>query len=641
MRLFLCAAAVAGLLTACDAFPPGQLDRSGWRDCRFFGGDAWTRVITDPENCGACNIRCPEGVPCSNYECRIDSVLHCGDGDRQCVAREGEVVACVQYFEGDTAVREEPLPEGVELVNGYACVSAGDESDTDAPEADPDGADPDGADAEGRPKRLDPGWVLIPGHTAACRDDLDARTCVTAEVTYTDLCGATVTEPLAYDFAIMTAEVSRAQYRDAVCDCADPQFATCRALCDAQRAPDAAALEQRPMTGLNWCEAYTACQRLGGRLPTVAERARLEALVDGPPSLFADPLSCGAWAEATGRPPWLAECIDAPPDGGPYDAVKGEAGRLYIGADVWTDPEPVQHLLGNVDEWAADPAAAMAGRESSPDPVFWGVPEDAEAAAAPRVLRGRGFFSPAGEPGDRLVAVDPSLRAADVGLRCARTMASPFDEPVPYDAALPAEDYAQCDPENVALRPLRETVGDHVDRAVAVCLDREVDSDARARIEALAQRIVISDARGPALARRMRGGLLEAVGVGRFAGDEHWWWSEPAREPGQPLAVGGSGEIPLWWTWHGEDDPRLSRCLGDPDMSRLYGRLVRRHTFTLPRMMALELGPEGADIACRHLDCVEPTLSAAACRASCPGWSLPLAVEFERVEPYSKAELCH
>lgn len=625
MRFSLCAAAAAMLLTACHVFPPGQLDRSGWRDCRFFGGDAWTRVISDPENCGACNIRCPEGVPCSDYECRIDSVLHCGDGDRQCVAREGEVVACVQYFEGDAAVRDEPLPEGVELVNGYACVSASGESDADA-------------DAEGRPKRLDPGWVLIPGHTADCRDDLDARTCVTAEVTYTDLCGATVTEPLAYDFAIMTAEVSRAQYRDAVCDCADPQFATCRALCDEQRAPDAAALEQRPMTGLNWCEAYTACQRLGGRLPTVAERARLEALVDGPPSLFADPLSCGAWAEATGRPPWLAECIDAPPDGGPYDAVKGEAGRLYIGADVWTDPEPVQHLLGNVDEWAADPAAAMAGRGSSPDPAFWGVPEDAEAAAAPRVLRGRGFFSPAGEPGDRLVAADPSLRAADVGLRCARTMASPFDEPVPYDATLQFESYATCDEEPIALRPLRRTVGEQGYRAIDVCLDHDLSGAAADLIERRARQLLLDPAGASGFALRTSVGVLEAVGVARFAGDEQWWWSEPAERAGQRLACDLTG-APVWLTWNGEGRAEASRCRALADASTVDGRVVRRHDFTLDRAESWVLDPGGLAFACAHLDCVDPSVGPAECPTDCPGWHLPLAIEFERVEPYS-TELC-
>ena len=65
-------------------------DPTGYHDCRPFGGDGWTHVIQDPENCGGCEIRCPEGVPCANYECQLNTVMHCGAADRQCVAVGGE-----------------------------------------------------------------------------------------------------------------------------------------------------------------------------------------------------------------------------------------------------------------------------------------------------------------------------------------------------------------------------------------------------------------------------------------------------------------------------------------------------------------------------------------------------------------------
>lgn len=619
-------------LAGCDLF---NYDPTGYRDCREFGGTGWTWVVDDPENCGWCNARCPEGVPCADYECQLSSVMHCGEADRQCVAVEGEGVDCVYFGEADIDLG---VPEGVELVNGYGCVPVA--LTGDAGVGGGDAGVPADAGMQGVPKRLDPRWVMIPGYTPECEDGFDRNGCVTGEVALTDLCGAPLVEPLAYDFSIMTEEMSRGQYRELMCDCAAPRFTRCRALCAERDAPDAAERDALPMTGLNWCEAYTACQALDARLPTVRERARLEAAVGAPAALLDDPLSCAAWAEATGGVPWLMECLEAAPGAPGFDAVKGDAGRLFIGEGVLSRPEPVRHLLGNVAEWAADPAAALVARASSAEPSFWGPPRDEAEARQPRLLSGRSLFSPAGERGDRLVAVDPSLRSEDIGLRCARTLRTPYGEPVPYDAELLAEDHARCDHEQSALRPVRRTIGEQVYRAINVCFDRTAPRAARAKFEYLGRDLLVDPSGRTAFARRASAGILESVGIARFAGDEQWWLGEPADAAGQMLRFMPESGIERWMPWQGESRPELSRCGADAVPSLIDGKIVRRHTFILPSAHRFTLGVDGAEFACTHLDCVDPTIGQAACASDCPGWLLPYAIEFERVEAYPSRDLC-
>lgn len=67
--------------------------------------------------------------------------------------------------------------------------------------------------------------------------------------------------------------------------------------------------------------------------------------------------------------------------------------------------------------------------------------------------------------------------------------------------------------------------------------------------------------------------------------------------------------------------------------------MVRRHTFELDHTQTWIFGRDGLAFACAHLDCIDETISRDACPVDCRGWTLPLAIEFERVEAYSAA-LC-
>lgn len=209
---------------------------------------------------------------------------------------------------------------------------------------------------------------------------------------------------------------------------------------------------------------------------------------------------------------------------------------------------------------------------------------------------------------------------------------------MPYDGTVDVKERARCEAERVALRPLRRTVGEQAYRALDVCVDRDLSPDIAARLEEPIREMFVARDEGWAFARRVSAGVLEAVGIARFAGDEQWWWTEPVEESGQQLEL-TVAETPLWLGWLGENQPRSSRCIGRSSTSTRDGKLLRRHDFTLGEEQIWVLGLDGRAAACAHLDCVEETISDEACPAECSGWLLPLAIEFERVELYS-AGLC-
>lgn len=631
MRLLPLALLAVAALSGCIYEP---IDGTGYLDCRHNGGSGWTNVVDDPLNCGGCGVACYPGVPCVDYACQMDTVMHCGAGARRCLAAgdEAKGVDCVRFDDPAEA------PEGVELVGGYGCVQI----DPPVIEVldDPPVLPPSEVD-DGR-------WLMIPGHTELCAEGLDVNGCVAGNVTYFDGCADPTTEMLAYDVAIMAGEMNRGTFRALMCDCDEPAFAQCRRLCEERDAPDAEALAAMPMTGVNWCEAYTACQRLGARLPTLRERALVESLVDEQGALFEHELSCTAWAESTDHVPWVAECLDEPVDELGLDRVKGEAGRVWFSGGALTTPEPVHHLPDNVSEWVADSIGGIIVARTDGGRA-WGLPVGGEEYLQPRLVHGRSLFSPAGQSAAKTIAVEASVNANDLGLRCARTVGSPFEDPVPYDASHSPYQYASCEREETGLRPVRRSVGEQVYRAVDVCVDTDdpMPAEFAELLQSRGRQLLVRPRWPSAFARRSIVGDLMEVGLARFAMDEQWWLVEPADEDeeGDQLLEFWLSDIQVWLTWRGEEMPRTSRCaeapVTDPSSAETAGRIVRRHELVLDHEDARVLGRGGASAACAHLDCVDRTVSAETCEEDCSGWILPFAVEFERVEPMSALLYCY
>ena len=186
-------------------------------------------------------------------------------------------------------------------------------------------------------------------------------------------------------------------------------------------------------------------------------------------------------------------------------------------------------------------------------------------------------------------------------------------------------------------------MGDQVHRAVEICVDsdRDLPAELHQLLLRRGQDLLINPTGPVALARRAVTGHLMEVGPARFAMDEQWWLTEPAEQAGQLLEF-RVGDVPIWLGWHGEAPVRTSACAGlsEVDSTVPYGRIVRHHTFTLAREDAWILGRDGAASACGQLDCADPTVSADECVDACPGWMLPLAIAFQRVEPASPLYTC-
>ena len=620
MRHLLIATVVLAAF-GCDTRP---LNPDEWAACEEDGPAFNTRI--DPNHCGGCYVACEADVPCNDWRCQYNTPLHCGAPHRQCVAPAGKGVECVEHYVGGGST---------EAVNGFSCVVV--DLPWSFPEEQPV---PDPADPRPPVTVAAPGWVGIPGTSDQCMDDVDGRLCQQATVEFIDLCGSDVVQPLPYDFEIMATEVSRAQYRQEFCgDCENPTNDLCGDVCDDLLAEDRADREARPMTGLSWCDAYDTCRALGGRLPTIQERARVEALAFGSRALFRQETNCNAWARETGSAPWLAECFDEPPEMLGFDRVDGVSGAVLLGVDVLVEPQPVHHLLGNVEEWLADPAEVLTTGALLDGARWWPTSTTDDERSRPRIARGRSFFSPAGQSGNRLLVLEPSVQAGDLGARCARTRRSPYLQPTPYDFDQPARVHATCEPERSGLRPVREMNGQQVFRATDICFEGKVDTrdfwESR-----LAQGLS-----SLALLTHVAGEVV-AIGPARFAEDEQWWLFEPASAFGESVFVDNfNGTMEL--SWGGLRSSVSDGCrqqMWDSAQSATDGRLLRVVEFVLDAGDVIRLNRASqsapATFACAHLDCSDPLDSGEACADHCTRWRLPLAISFERVEPFDRAGMC-
>ena len=614
-----------GVIAGCET---REYDPDEYAACEEDGPLYNTRI--DPENCGGCGIRCEAGVPCDEWRCQYNTPLHCGEPYRQCVAPSGKTVECVEHFTGEGASAP---------VDDFSCVPV------DVPGGLPEPDAP--VDPETPLSAISPQWVGIPGTSDQCMDSVDGRLCQQATVEFIDLCGSDIVQPLAYDFEIMTTEVSRAQYRKAMCgDCIDPSTELCRDVCGDLGADDQSAREALPMTRLDWCEAYDTCRALGGRLPTIQERARLEALAYGSRSLFRQETNCNAWTRETGSAPWIAECFDEPPEMLGLDRVDSEAGAVQLGVDVLLEPQWVHHLIGNAEEWLADPAEALTTSAVADSDRKWRTSTTAEDRVRPRVARGRSLFSPSGQSGSRLLVLEPSVRADDLGVRCARTVRSPFTEPTPYDAEPPSQVHATCEPQRAALRPVRRMNGQQVFRATDICFDgAATDSTTRRFFEGRLRAGLVGESF--ALARLTQvTGELAGLGLARFAIDEQWWLSEPADEAGELIVVPNNDGV-IEFGWGGETTAVSDVCRGEMVDSRTAatdGRVLRAVELIADIEDVVRLNrasqADPAAFACGRLDCAEALGPNETCAEDCTSWRLPLAVLFERVEPFDRSEMC-
>jgi len=610
-----------------------------WRLCRnAAGAKVEAHLPTDSQHCGVCGNACGPGVSCVEGDCNYSTRIHCGGPGRTCIGFEAGVdVDCV--YVGDTDFDPALGP----VVRGYTCAPV---ASVPVPPVEDPATPPVGEDVVepveqviGDPP-LEPDWILVPGRSTNCRDRVD-RSCYFTAVEVRDACGHSCTAQIEHDFELMTTEMSRAMYRDKVlrCTCIGPEPPRCAELCT-----DDTDAEALPVTGLSWCEAYEACQAVGGRLPTMIERARVEAMVDVDRGLFTRTDVCGEWFDTVGSAPMVAECFDWPEELA-LDRVDGLEGAVPIGTEVLPEPRRFHHLFGNADEWLADSlerATCEVLTQSGP----WGEAETNMGERALRLARGRSLYSPAGEAGDRNVALDPSARSDELGVRCART--SVETAPVPYDATVDPRIYARCHASTTGYRAVRDAVGDRVYRATQVCIDGTNPEPTQGDLlQTLVEQAMTGE--NTALVRHplaYEGPPVE-VGQAVFSGDEQWWLNAPAIDPGERLffAVEGS---PIELLWQGEyrdfDSACAERMETETEGYHMDGRLVLGQRFIVEQdtLLPFVRGGDPAavkQLACSRLDCAQPAELAGPCEAECEAWWLPVVVDFKRVEA-RRSELC-
>ncbi len=638
MRHLLVIAACLSV-SGCDAFYTPRFDireMQAWRLCPTPTGKVEAHLPTDANHCGGCGNACGDGVTCVEGECNYSTRIHCGGSGRTCVGFEGGVdVDCVYVGDADFDPALGPV------VRGYACAPVASlpmeplEDPITPPIVEP-------VDLVVGDPPLEPDWILVPGRSTNCRDRVD-QSCYFTEVEVRDVCGESCTAHIEHDFELMTTEMSRAMYRDLVlkCACEGNEPPLCVELC-----LDDAEAEARPITGLSWCEAYEACQKVGGRLPTLIERARVEAMVDVDRGLFTRPDVCGEWVAEVGTAPMVAECYDLP-ETLELDRVDGLEGAVPIGTEVLPIARQFHHLFGNADEWLADRLdGATCAQITSSQP--WGIPESIEARRGPRMARGRSLFSPAGETGDRTIALDPGARAEELGVRCARTSIDTAPTPTPYLWPVRANAHATCRGEVIGHRAIRDAIGDRVYRASQICVDWTAPTtDPTARlIEELLRSALAGEPVGLARHPLTYEGQPVEVGQARFAADEQWWLGPPASSPGDTLLIGLPSPM-LTVVWDREYDDLGAACSGlmevDTPSSRTDGRQVIGQLLRIDEQALSQIvGPGRRSqlraFACQHLDCAEGFEGA--CEDACEVWHLPIAVEFQRLEAVDRADLC-
>ncbi len=184
--------------------------------------------------------------------------------------------------------------------------------------------------------------------------------------------------------------------------------------------------------------------------------------------------------------------------------------------------------------------------------------------------------------------------------------------------------------------------GQQVFRATAVCVDVPLPSAERRALAADFKKLVIDEHVALARLTQVTG---EAVGLGlaRFTADEQWWIGNPAEGQGDVLHVLGD-LLPRGVEWREESISIGDHCR-EP-MSTLDaatdGRLQRREVFILGRRdlrAVWQTAPSDiGSFACAHLECSHDFDGD--CAASCNSWRVPLAITFERAEPFDRAAMC-
>lgn len=619
-------------------------------------------IKSNPLACGGCppeGIVCGEGVACINYKCDYNSVLHCGAAGRACMGDERAV--CIAVPAGVDA----SLPVHGPVVNGYACAltpggdeaggeaarrdegsgeAAGGDEVGEAGSADTAGQAADGASGEGAQPRAGtargaPRWMFIPGRSEGCRGS-DPRRCHHAWVDFTDICDEQCDPlPFDYDFSVMTTELSRAHYREAMCNCDRVRTPECADVCDAERS----AMDALPMTGLDWCRAQTACEALDGRLPTALERTRIEQVLGaaytpkpGKPGLF-NGAGCGDWRRAVGSKPRVAECVDG--DGtGELVAVDDLRGAVVVGAGVMPRPMIFHHALGNAAEWLLSEPAPMRCVELQSDNLRLRTPRAWEGL---RAMQGRSILSPRGESPDRLISLTPSSRAVDVGVRCVRPEAGASGAP----ELPPLDEYCGGRaPEGRAT--VRRSSDDAIYRAVEACADsRAPTASGFNDIELFTASLTHA-----AMPLVWRAGDAEQVGQAWFAHDAQWWIHEPATLGGElTYDLLRRQTATLRVRWQDLSDDVSGACVGG--LRGLGSRMshadhdayiLRRLDFIIDRdqiELALWTADDAAQVACTHFVC-EGLDDPNACVTDCSAWRLSLVIGFEQIEPFVYPDLC-